>query len=64
MSNLDPYIDDCTKDWLQLFEQDKARNRLENNIFWKLALTRLPVGVNAQHPVVKECVEEIRKLYE
>lgn len=57
--------DSVTNEWLEVFEQDKDKpEELRKSIFWRLALTHLPEGVNASDPRVIQAIETIKKANE
>lgn len=54
-------MNELTKDWLQLFNEDKAKGTLAKSIFWRLATFDLPEGVDPDNPEVIAAIEDIRQ---
>jgi hypothetical protein len=56
-------MDELTQEWLQLFNDDKAKGLLGKSIFWRLAAhVELPMGVDPNHPEVISAIEEIKNI--
>lgn len=54
-------MNELTKDWLQLFNEDKAEGALGKSIFWRLAAeVELPEGVDPDNPEVMAAIGDIR----
>lgn len=53
--------EEITNDWLEVFQKSKSEPAGLKSIFFRLALTTLPVGVSPEDPRVVAAIEEIRK---
>ncbi len=52
-----------TAEWLETFKLSKAKGEnLADSVFWRLALTTLPEGVDPNNPEVQAAIREIRKM--
>lgn len=57
-----PFTDLITKEWLECFYDSKAKGEdLSKSIFWRLAITILPEGVDGENEEVNKAVAEIEE---
>lgn len=52
-------IDELTEEWLEVFEDAKAKGEL-TSIFFRLSISVLPEGVDPNDERVRKAIEEIR----
>ena len=53
--------DELTQEWLDVFDECRRRgDNLADSIFWRLAITSLPLGVDRDDTAVRAAIEEIK----